>query len=285
MAHSPKLIKPLNAETFQAGLKTKSFGRPIFIFSKIASTNDAALAMAVEGALEGTVVSAEVQTKGRGRQGRRWTMTPGLSLAFSLILRPRLHPDELAEITLAAAVAAAKTLEDYGLKPRIKWPNDILLDGKKVCGILTELGPKKDKILSVILGMGMNLNQGTRDFPADLREIATSFYRVSGKKIDRTHFFQTLLGRLEETYGWVSVRKFSKVLVEWRKRAVTLGEQVKVTQADKFFYGQVVDLDEKGALLVRSDVGIVERVVSGDVEVLKAASARKKKSLQRKRRS
>lgn len=237
-------------------------------FERVTSTNDVILKLAEAGCLEGTVVTAEFQTRGRGRQGRRWVQTREKALAFSLLLRPKLHPDELSEITLAASVAVAKTLENFKFKPQIKWPNDLLLGGRKVCGILTELGPKKDKMTPVILGIGINLNQTTKDFPRELRGTATSLYRFSGRRVERVRFLQILLFQLEETFHWVTDRNFSKVLTEWRKRSATLGQQVKVTQAHHLFYGQVADIDEKGALLVRNDVGIMERVTSGDVEVL-----------------
>ncbi|HEY5038152.1 MAG TPA: biotin--[acetyl-CoA-carboxylase] ligase, partial [bacterium] len=220
------------------GLKTHVFGRNLLCLEKTLSTNDVALELAKDGAPEGTVVTTEVQTKGRGRQGRRWVSMEGKTLVFSVILRPRLEVEELSEITLSAAVAVAQTLEDYRLKPKIKWPNDLLLSGKKVCGILTEMGPKKDKMISVILGIGINLGQSAMDFPPELRKIATSFYRSSGRKVDRTRFFQKLLLRLEENYKRVMERGFRKVILEWTKRSVTLGCQVKVTQAERFFFGQ-----------------------------------------------
>jgi len=226
------------------------------------------LRLAEEGASEGMVVLSESQTKGRGRQGRFWSSAAGKSLAFSILLRPSLKADELSEITLAAAVGVAKTMEFFRLNPQIKWPNDLLLGRRKVCGILTEMGPKKDKMPSVVLGIGINLNQASVDFPKELRQIATSFYRFSGRRIDRVRFFQILMLHLEETYQWVVERRFSKVLSEWRKRAVTLNQQVKVSQGHHVFHGQVLDLDEMGALLVRNDLGMIERVTSGDVEIL-----------------
>jgi BirA family transcriptional regulator, biotin operon repressor / biotin---[acetyl-CoA-carboxylase] ligase len=259
----------MKPEQILKGLKAKFFGRTLLCLEKTTSTNDVVAELARQGAPEGTVVAAETQTKGRGRQGRRWNSTEGKSLAFSILLRPKLHADELPEITLAAAVAVAKTLEDFHFKPQIKWPNDLLLEGKKVCGILTEMGPKKDRMASVVLGIGVNLNQITRDFPKELREIATSPYRISGRKTDRARFFQKLLLHLEENYHRVSERHFSKILADWRKRAVTLGQQVKVIQGHQVFYGQAVDADEKGALLVRNDLGMIERVTSGDVQILR----------------
>jgi BirA family biotin operon repressor/biotin-[acetyl-CoA-carboxylase] ligase len=268
-------LSQLQPENLLRGLKTKSFGRSVLCFEKVTSTNDVILKLAEAGCQEGTVVTAEFQTRGRGRQGRRWVQTKGKGLAFSLLLRPKLHPDELSEITLAASVAVAKTLENFRFRPQIKWPNDLLLGGRKVCGILTELGPKKDKMTTVILGIGINLNQATKDFPRELRGTATSLYRFSGRKLDRARFLQVLLYQLEETFRWVTERRFSKVLSEWRKRSATLGQQVKVTQAHRLFYGQVVDIDEKGALLVRNDIGITERVTSGDVEALPSPLSKK----------
>jgi BirA family biotin operon repressor/biotin-[acetyl-CoA-carboxylase] ligase len=119
-----------------------------------------------------------------------------------------------------------------------------------------------------VLGIGINLNQVPADFPRDLKETATSFYHFSGRRVDRVKFFQKLLHHLEETYSWVVERRFSKVLAEWKKRAVTLGQQVRVSQGHRLFFGQAVDLDEKGALLIRNDLGMIERVTSGDVEIL-----------------
>lgn len=258
----------MTSDRILKGLKTKSFGRNLLWLEKTTSTNDVVAELARQGAPEGTVVAAETQTQGRGRQGRRWSSAVGKSLAFSILLRPKLHADELPEITLASAVAVARTLEDFHFKPQIKWPNDLLLEGRKVCGILTEMGPKKDRMASVVLGIGINLNQTAGDFPKELEGIATSLYRISGRKTNRAHFFQKLLLHLEETYRRVLERHFSKILAEWRKRSVTLGRQVQVTQSHHVFYGQVVDADEKGALLVRNDLGIVERVTSGDVQTL-----------------
>ena len=250
------------------GLKTKTFGHNLLCLEETSSTNDVVLELSKQGAPEGTVVAAESQTQGRGRHGRKWVSAGGKSLAFSILLRPKLHGDELPEITLAAAVAVAKAMEDFHLKPGIKWPNDILLGGVKACGILTEAGPKKDRMASVVLGIGINLNQNTKDFPGELKGIATSLYRASGRKVDRTRFFQRLLLRLEEAYHTVADRRFPRILAEWRKRSSTLGRQVKVTQGHHVFYGQAVDADEKGALLVRTDLGMVERVTSGDVQIL-----------------
>jgi BirA family biotin operon repressor/biotin-[acetyl-CoA-carboxylase] ligase len=266
--------KGWNSHSIRKGLKTKLFGRVLLCFDKITSTNDLALELAMAGAEEGTVVIAETQTKGRGRMGRRWVSSSTRSITFSIVLRPKLHADEMSEITLSAAVGVAKTLEKWRLKPDIKWPNDLLISGKKVCGILTEMGHKKDKIGTVILGVGINLNQRPVDFPPELREKATSLYLASSKRINRKRFFQELLYQLETSYELVKERRFSKVLGEWKKRSMTIGRQVKVTQGYRTFFAQVTDVDEKGALLLRTDAGMMERLTSGDVELLKLNQAK-----------
>ncbi|SRR5665213_1133547 len=265
-----KTVSPISPEAFWKGLKAKSFGQSFYSFSEVTSTNDTASELIVKGAPEGTLVTAEAQTKGRGRQERVWTTSMGKALAFSLILKPKMDIRQVPGLTLAAVVAVAQTLEGYGLKPQIKWPNDLLLKGKKVCGILTEMGPKYDNRLSVILGIGINLNEVTKDFPLAIRSLATSAYRASGRRVDRIEFLQKLMFRLETVYGWMNTKKFSRVLSEWRKRSVTLGQFVRVTEGNRNFEGQVVDVDLNGFLLVRREKGKTETVLSGDIEILKS---------------
>lgn len=262
--------QPIPAKLFWKGLKTKKFGRSFYSFSEVTSTNDVASLLIRNDAPEGTLVTAEAQTKGRGRQGRVWTTSQGKALAFSLVLKPKVSVQEIPGITLAAAVAVAQTLEEYGLKAQIKWPNDLLLKGKKVCGILTEMGPKHDKMQTVILGIGVNLNQAAKDFPAEIRSLATSVFRSSGKHVDRVVFLQKLMKRFETVYGWINQKQFSKVLIEWRERSVTLGQKVKVTQATKSFEARVVDVDSRGFLLVKDQAGKVQTILSGDIEILKS---------------
>lgn len=261
--------EPISAELFAKGLRSRRFGRAFYSFSEVTSTNDIAGDLIRKGTPSGTLVLAESQTKGRGRQGRQWTTSSGKALAFSLVLYPQARPDKIPGITLAAAVGVALTLESYGLQPGIKWPNDILLGGKKLCGILTEMGPRRDNRPSVILGIGINLNQSARDLPAEIRALATSFYRASGKKVDRVEFLQELMKNLEKTCGWWDEGKFARVLKEWRKRSVTLGQKVLVENGVGSFEGQVKDIDEHGFLLVTDKDGLSQKVLSGDVVLLK----------------
>jgi BirA family biotin operon repressor/biotin-[acetyl-CoA-carboxylase] ligase len=264
-----KHLIPIPAEMFWKGLKAKNFGRSFYSFSEVTSTNDIASELIGRGAPEGTLVTAEAQTKGRGRQGRVWTTSRGKALAFSLVLKPKMEIRQIPGVTLAAAVAVAQTLEAYGLKPKIKWPNDVLLKDKKVCGILTEMGPRYDNRQSVVLGIGINLNQETKDFPLNIRSLATSAYRASGRRVDRIEFLQKLMARLESVYGLIHKKRFDKVLVEWRKRSVTMGQWVRVTEGSKKLEGQVVDIDSRGFLLVRREKGQTETVLSGDIEIIK----------------
>lgn len=261
-------MKPLDPDAVTKGLRTRSFGRVLFHFSEIESTNDLLLRLAASDIAEGAVVLAESQTRGRGRQGRRWSTAAGKSLAFSVLLRPRLDPHRIPGITLAAAVAVARALELSGLKAGIKWPNDVLLKGRKVCGILTEMGPAKDNKASVVLGVGVNVNQTARDFPSWLRPLASSLALAGGRRLDRVVVLQRLLKELETTYGWVLEHRFDRVRKEWRKRSVTLGRRVKVVQGRRSFTGEACDIDPMGALLVRIKKGTILRVLSGDVKLV-----------------
>lgn len=254
-------------------LATRQLGRPYHAFRRVASTNDVALELARSGAPEGTLVTAETQTRGRGRLGRNWAGTPGKSLALSLVLRPRIPSDEFPLLTLSAAVAVAETLAARGLDPRIKWPNDVLVDGRKVCGILTEMQAEPDRLSFVVLGIGVNLNQALSDFPEGLRSRAASLLTLTGKPERRAAFLQDLLLNLEEAYERVRRREGSRVLAAWRRWADLSGRQVRVTQVGRSFFAQALHVDEKGALWVRNDAGMVERLTAGDVETLRLERA------------
>ena len=240
---SPSRSKP--------GIRAGHFGSLLLSFSEIDSTNRLLLDLAGQGYPEGTVARAETQTQGRGRQGRSWVTPPGKALAFSILLRPRLAPRDLPWITLMAAGAVARALEGPRSKPGIKWPNDILLGGKKVCGILTEMGPSRDNGPSVVLGIGLNVNQAVRDFPPALRKTATSLRMATKKTWDREKLLSSLLDHLEEEYGHLSKGRIQRLIKEWGRRNVTLGREVKVSHARKTLQGTALGLDRSGALVLR----------------------------------
>ncbi|HVM31545.1 MAG TPA: biotin--[acetyl-CoA-carboxylase] ligase [bacterium] len=261
-------------ERILRGLPTAKLGRHLQAFKTIGSTNDRALLLGEKGALDGTLLVTERQTKGRGRQGRGWAASEGKGLAFSLILRGNLSHAQAGGLTLAAAVALCLALEEWKVKPRIKWPNDVYLGKRKVCGILTESRVKQDKMAFAVIGMGVNLNQEPADFPKEIRSIATSYRRHKGRPLDRLAFFHRLLHHLERCLGFVRGGQFPRILAEWRKRSYLQGRQVRILQADRVLYGQVTGVDETGALLVRNDFGMIERILAGDVELLRLTGRR-----------
>jgi BirA family biotin operon repressor/biotin-[acetyl-CoA-carboxylase] ligase len=225
---------------------------------RVDSTQTVAFALAADGAADRTVVVAQAQTAGRGRHGRLWLDEPGASLLTSIILRPRLEPARLPTLSLAAGVAVVEALERVtGLKPRLKWPNDVLVDGRKLAGILLEsrIGPSP----LVVLGIGVNLAQ--RVFPADLADRATSVRLATGRRVDADALLTALLESLDawrtrlETEGWAPIRE------RWRALTETLGRRVSIDGVE----GVAVDVDEDGALIV-AEGDVRRRVVAGEVQ-------------------
>ncbi|MET0488063.1 MAG: biotin--[acetyl-CoA-carboxylase] ligase [Candidatus Rokuibacteriota bacterium] len=224
---------------------------------RVDSTQTVAFALAADGAADRTVVVAQAQTAGRGRHGRLWLDEPGASLLMSIILRPRLEPARLPTLSLAAGVAVVEALERVtGLKPRLKWPNDVLVDGRKLAGILLESRISPSPL--VVLGIGVNLAQ--RVFLADLAERATSVRLATGRRVDADALLTALLESLDawrtrlETEGWAPIRE------RWRALTETLGRRVSIDSVE----GVAVDVDEDGALIV-AEGDVRRRVVAGEV--------------------
>jgi BirA family transcriptional regulator, biotin operon repressor / biotin---[acetyl-CoA-carboxylase] ligase len=246
-------------------LMTKELGRTIHHFESLASTNAYAFELAQDGAQHGEVVIAESQTAGKGRRGRSWVSPPGKNLAMSVVLRPEIVPARAPEVTLVAAVALADTLENAGATPGIKWPNDVQLGTRKVAGILTELSADTERVHFLVLGIGVNLNSETDDFPEDVRSLATSVLEVKQQKVPRALFTSALLSRLEDWLEIWQAEGFGPVREAWKRRSTLLGQDVLVRSEVKELRGVAEDIDESGALLVRVD-GRLERVLAGDVE-------------------
>jgi BirA family biotin operon repressor/biotin-[acetyl-CoA-carboxylase] ligase len=264
----------LTALELQPLLNTHDLGRTLHYRDQVPSTNELAFRLAQEGALHGEVVVAEQQTRGRGRRGRVWTSPPGGNLYFSAILRPELPPQRAPELTFVAAVAVAQTLREAGAPGAlIKWPNDLLIDGRKVAGILTELSAEPEQVHFVILGIGVNLNTRPSDFPPEVAEIATSLMHVRGRRVPRALFTAALLTRLEEWLDLHAEEGFPTVQKAWRELTGTLGQEVLVKTERREFTGIAEDVDEAGALLVRTAQG-TERVLAGDVEQLRPRTGR-----------
>ena len=243
---------------------TKVVGRDIQVFEQTTSTNDVAEKLARDGVKEGAVVFAESQTKGRGRLGRKWMSPTRKGLWFSVLLRPNLHPQETTQLTVISATALRRAIKTVaGLSAEIKWPNDLLLDGKKAAGILTEMSAEMDRVRHVILGIGVDVNQ--EEFPPELRKIATSLKIESGKEISRAELAVEILRELDFDYARICAGKFPEVADEWESACATIGRNVTVHVGDRQFRGHAESLDDDGALLIRTEHGHLERVIGGDV--------------------
>lgn len=250
------------------GLETQIIGRQIICHEQIDSTNNEAKRLAREGAAEGTVVVAESQTGGKGRLERHFFSPKGKGIWFSVILRPKFLPQEAPKCTLLAAVAVARAMTEFGLTPRIKWPNDLLYDNKKLVGILTEMSAEMDGINYIVIGTGINVNIAAEEFPEDLRSVATSLSQMKGEHLPRVKFFQAVLRALDDLYAKVQAEGFAPVLAEWRKYSITLGQEVKVigVRDGEVYFGKAADIDDEGALLVDTATGR-QRVLAGDVSI------------------
>ena len=253
-----------------AGLQTRRIGSHVFCYAETGSTNVEATSLADEGAPEGTVVLADAQTQGKGRLGRQWVSPPGVNLYCSVVLRPPIIPLAAAQLTFLSAVAVARTIAICTtLTPRIKWPNDILIDGCKVAGLLNELSAETDRVNHVILGIGINLNMTREQFPGDLRAPATSLLLAGGERVNRIHFTQMLLKELDDLYDTYLQKGYEPIRAAWLKQGNMLGQRVQVDIGNgRPFTGEVTGLDEMGALLLRRDDGTVEQVLAGDVMLL-----------------
>jgi len=247
-------------------LKTEVIGKRIISYKEINSTNDAAHSLAASGEAEGTVVITEYQTKGRGRLGRKWISPKGKGAYFSVILRPDILPTELSVITLFSSLAVAKTVrEAVGLPAFIKWPNDILIKGQKVCGVLTELNGEMDKVNFAIVGIGININTSKELLP----EGATSLSEEKGARISRLEFVRALFRSLDEYYGVLKKGKIEVILKEYKKLSSVLDRRVQIDYHNSLVSGVATDVDKDGALILRLDSGFYERVLAGDVKILR----------------
>ena len=261
----------LHADDLLARLgKTKIIGRDIRVFEQTTSTNDVVEKLARDGVKEGVVVFAESQTRGRGRLGRKWISPVRKGLWFSILLRPDLRPQEATQLTVASATALRRAIEsETGLKPEIKWPNDILIGGKKVAGILTECRAELDRVKHVILGIGVDVNLNANEFPPELRKPATSLKIESGKTIDRADLAAAILRELDRDYMRVCAGKFASLADEWEEHCTTIGKNVSVQIGGRKIRGHAESLDDDGALLLRTEHGRLERIVGGDVTLEK----------------
>ena len=257
----------LRERMLRTGLKTRIFGTKIYTFETIDSTNNCAKAVAACGAVEGTVVFSEQQTSGKGRLGRLWVANPNENLTFSVILRPRITPDQLDVLPLYVAVAVAQAVEKAtGLDVVCKWPNDLLIRGKKFAGILIEGSVKQNNVEYVVVGIGINVNQ--RQFAADLASKATSLQLEGKGEIDRAILFRETLVSLESNYTKVSSDGFDSVLPLWLGRTKMLNKPVSVLQQGQTFTGIMKGLSPEGGLVLLAD-GIEKVLTAPEATVIR----------------
>ena len=261
----------LHADDLLARLgKTKTIWRDIQVFEQTTSTNDVVEKLARDGVKEGVVVFAESQTRGRGRLGRKWISPAHKGLWFSVLLRPDLRPQETTQLTVASATALRRAIQsETGLKPEIKWPNDILIRGKKVAGILTELSAEVDRVKHIILGIGVDVNLNANEFPPELRKTATSLKIETGETVSRAELAVAILRELDFDYARICGGKFPAVADEWESGCATIGKNVTVHIGERKIHGRAESLGDDGALLLRTEHGRLETITGGDVTLEK----------------
>lgn len=259
----PDILLPAAIEL---GLNTSRIGHQIEYHANIDSTNLRAQTLAEQGAPEGSVVVADSQSAGRGRMGRLWGSPAGVNVYTSIILRPALALSEASQLTFLAAVGVARALEkSCGVRVSVKWPNDILLNGKKIAGLLNELSAETEGIHYVILGIGVNLNMEQDQFPPDLRYPATSILLESGKRVDRVQFARTLLSEIDSLYDMLLERGFAPIRLAWEALFDLVGAAVEVDTGSTPVRGTIEGIAEDGALLLTSGGGGSMPIYSGDV--------------------
>ena len=263
--------KLLPAEIAQK-IETKWLGHELHYVDSVDSTNTLCKAYANQGCANGTVCVAEEQTGGKGRLSRGWFSPKGKGLWFSLVLQPPFLPEEAPKCTLLAAVAVVKAINSYkGVKAAIKWPNDILLDGKKLVGILTEMSAEFGHINYVVIGTGINVCVPKEMVPKELRNSAISLADKAQEPINRVELLAKVLDNMEELYEIVLKQGFKPILAMWRTYSATLGKMVKVIAPDSTYIGRALDINDEGILLVQKTDGKIAEVLAGDVSIRAAA--------------
>lgn len=239
----------------------------ILHLEEIDSTNTEVRRQSQQGALQGFVISAEKQTAGKGRRGRSWESPAGNNLYFSILLRPEVELAKTPMLTLIMAYSVARAIEQLeDMQPKIKWPNDLILSGKKICGILTEMHISEGHIEDVIIGTGMNVN--VTDFPEELADKATSLYLETGKKIDREALLNTVLAEFGKQYErFLEVQDLSYLQEEYNQRLINKDREVLVLEPGNEYQAVAQGINSAGELLVQKEDGSVETVFAGEVSV------------------
>ncbi|MBR3140389.1 MAG: biotin--[Methanobrevibacter sp.] len=246
-------------------LNTEFVGKNLYIYNEVKSTNTVARFLSSNNVENGTVVISEKQTAAKGRSGKSWESPLG-GIWLSVILRPHVDHSRIPLITLATGVAVAKSLEKVGIEnPEIKWPNDIMINGKKVCGILTEAIAKFNTIETVIVGVGIDANLNLDEFPEDLKDGTTTVEKELGQKRNENELIKIFFEEFEKIINIFNEKEYEQILKEWRKYSYTIGKIVEVREPyNKYYDGYVVGIGKEGALIVEKIDGTLEKVISGE---------------------
>lgn len=257
----------LTESEIQSRLSAKWAGCEVYCYERIDSTNNAAKRAAEQGGVHGALFLAEQQSSGKGRRGRSWVSPPGTGIWMTILLRPQLEPSYASMLTLVAALSMSKAIEEItGLAAQIKWPNDIVINGKKACGILTEMSAEMEWIHYVVIGLGINVN--IEEFPEKIRDTATSFKLESGREMERVPVICAFLDYFEKDYEcFMEYRNLSGLLEQYNKRLVNCGRKVRVLDPDGEYTGTAYGIDTGGGLIVEKEKGETVTITSGEVSV------------------
>ena len=255
----------ITASEIARDLNTEYVGKSLYVFKEVSSTNTVAKFLSMHEINDGSVIISEKQTAARGRSGKAWESPLG-GVWLSIVLNPHVEHSKLPLITLATGVAVAKTLEKIGVEnPEIKWPNDIMLNGKKVCGILTEAVAKFNTIENVIIGVGIDANLDLDTFPEELKEGTTTLEIELGEKVDENELIRIFLEEFEKISELFDHEGYEAILKEWRKRSYSIGKIVEVREPfNKNYDAYVLGISKEGALVVEKIDGTLAKVISGE---------------------
>ena len=259
----------LSPDEIRRTLQTGIIGKEILFFDEVDSTNDVAMQSGAKGLAEGLVVLSEGQYHGKGRMGRTWVSPKNVNLYISILLRPDISQQYAPVMTMMSAISTARAIKEVtGLETTIKWPNDILIDRKKVSGILTEMNAEQERINYIVAGIGINVNMKKQDFPEDLRMPATSLAECLGKRVDRMNLLFRLIKILEQDYEELKNGGITSIFRRWRKGCDILNRRIKVSLPGEEITGVAEDLTPEGGLIVRLDCSEKRIIYAGDVSIL-----------------
>lgn len=258
----------MTANKINLGLKTAFMGKNLHYLDSVDSTQKVAQKLAYENAEEGTVVIAEEQTAGRGRMDRKWHSPKYTGIWMSMILRPSLPIPKAPQLTLIAAVSVVQAIEEVtGLLPEIKWPNDILIGGKKVTGILTELQAEADRINFILIGIGINVNTRKEEFPQELDATASSLAIEKGEAVDRERLIRIVLEKLEKLYLLYLDKGFLPIKLLWESYAISIGKRITARTLSGEIKGKAIGITEDGVLLIETESGKIQPIYSADIHI------------------